>query len=115
MKMIYMTLKVGEPPVIHNEEVADTYQLVSGAVEGYIEALRISETCVLWINEEGKIHDLKPNFMLTDRAGNQVDYVSGNVIFTGVTEEGDTVSLSEEDIALIQERFTDRFHFKHYA
>lgn len=113
--MVYMTMKVGEQPVLHNEEVADTYELVREAVGGYIEALRMSDTCVLWINEEGKLDELEPNFILTDRAGNQIDFVAGNVIFTGTNEEGETVSLSEEDIELIQERFTDRLHMKYYA
>ena len=113
--MIYMTTKVGEQPELHNEEVADTYELIRNSVGGYIEALRLSETCTLWINEEGKLNDLEPNFFLTDRAGNKVDVVVGNVIFTGIDEEGDTVGLSQEDIELIQERFTNRVELKFYA
>jgi hypothetical protein len=113
--MIYMTMKVGEQPELHNKEVEDTYELIRNAVEGYIEALRLSETCTLWINEEGKINELEPNFFLLDRAGNRVDYVAGNVIFTGVDENGDTVSLSEEDVKLIEERFVSRVALMYYA
>jgi hypothetical protein len=117
-KMKFMTMKVGEQPELKEYEIEqenDTYEIVRTAVGGYIEALRLSDTCTLWINEEGKINELEPNFILTDRAGNQVDFVVGDVIFTGVDEEGYTVGLSQEDIELIQERFTDRFHMKFYA
>lgn len=117
-KMQFVILKVGQQPELKEFEIKqenDTYEIVRNAVGGYVEALRLSDTCTLWLNEEGKLNELEPNFILTDRAGNQVDFVVGDVIFTGVDEEGYTVSLSKEDIELIQERFTDRFHMKYYA
>lgn len=116
--MTFMTMKAGEQPELQEFEIKtenDTYEVVREAVGGYVEALRLSDTCVLWINEEGKLNNLEPNFYLMDRAGNKVDVVVGNVIFTGVNEEGSTVGLSQEDIELIQQRFTNRIEFKYYA
>lgn len=117
-KLKVITMEVGKQPELKVLEVKsenDTYEIVSKAVGGYVEALRLSETCTLWLNEEGKLNDLEPNFFLLDRAGNRVDVVVGNVIFTGVDSEGYTVSLSEEDIKLIEERFENRIEMKFYA
>lgn len=113
-----LTMKVGEMPQLRVVDVSGeggTYELLRKSVGGYIEALTVTDTCTLWINEEGKLIELEPNFILTDRVGNIIDFIAGDVIFTGIDEEGNTVSLSEEDLEVIQERFTDRFHFKYYA
>ncbi|MBL5830871.1 DUF3846 domain-containing protein [Bacillus sporothermodurans] len=117
-KMTFMVVKAGLPPVIEQFEVKseqDTYNIIKNAVGGYVEALRLSDTCTLWVNEEGKINDLKPNFQLLDRAGIPQDYVVGNVIFTGVDDNGSTVGLTEEDLKLIEKRFISRTAFQYNA
>lgn len=117
-KMTFMVVKAGLPPVFEQFEVKseqDSYNIIKNAVGGYIEALRLSDTCTLWVNEEGKIHDLKPNFQLLDRAGTPQDYVCGNVIFTGVDNNGETVGLTEEDMKLIEKRFITRTNFQFYV
>lgn len=55
----------------------------------------------MWINEEGKMHNLSPNLALTD-GDKVVDVVMGDVFFTAHDGEGNTVGLSEFDIDLIR-------------
>lgn len=42
-------------------ETINSYQFVSGIVEGYVEAMRVRQDIVVWLNEEGKLQDLTPN------------------------------------------------------
>ena len=112
-----ITMEAGKQPELRLIKVKDEYstsELISASVNGYIEALRLSETCTLWINEEGKLQGLEPNFLLTDTDGNTMDIVVGNVIFTGLDCEGNVVSLTDEDIELINDRFENRVKMKYY-
>jgi len=108
-----ITVATGEMPVLRpNWEYSR--ENMKNAVNGWLEAVRISETAVLWINEEGMINDLPVNFFLLDESEVPVSRIHGNVIFTGLDEAGNTVGLKPEDIELIERRFVNRAGFVHY-
>ena len=80
-------------------------------VGGYIEAVRVTDSITLWINEEGKLEGLEPNFHLCRMNGMPYDLVVGDVLIAGTDEEGNTVSLTDDEIKEVQERFLSRRHF----
>jgi hypothetical protein len=52
----------------------------------------------LWVNEEGKFNGCRPNFQIF----NGQDIVMGPVFFASNDDEGDTVSLSDEQVAVVR-------------
>ena len=78
----------------------ETFQKIVG---GYIECVR-EEGFDIIINEEGKLMDLEPNFVI---AGG--DYIAGTAIFSGVNySEGEFKSLSDSQIKFISKIFSRR-------
>ena len=76
-------------------------------VGGWVQAIDLSETVVLWCNEEGKLINLPHNPYaqeLWDEAyGVKTDYIVGDVVITGGTDnEGNTLGLSEADLAAVK-------------
>ena len=100
--MHVMKVDVGELPAYDKMEY--TYESIRDYVGGYIEAIRIRDDIVMWINEEGKILELPFNFALGYK-GRIYDYVVGNAIFTGVDETGETIELSQEMARFILHSF----------
>jgi hypothetical protein len=85
----------------------DDYKTSQELVGGYIERLMIDDEIDLWLNEEGKLNGLQPNFNLV-RNDKVIDVVVGDVFFASHDDEGNTTSLTEEMISRIQKRFQDR-------
>lgn len=81
-----------------DEYSLDDYQKIVG---GYIEGVTIGEDIIMYCNEEGKILGLPVNNIATDyvksvRPFN--DYICGNVVFTKIDKEGDSTTLTLDDI-----------------
>ena len=83
-------------------------------VDGYIEAIRITENIVLWVNEEGLLKELPFNFYLTNTDGEPISPIVGDAFFAGINAEGDNVSLTDDDLKILEERFISRRFFKQY-
>lgn len=92
----------------------NTLEAMQEIVGGYIEAVRITENIVLWVNEEGLLKQLPLNFYLSNSSGEPISPIVGDVLFTGVDSEGDNISLTDDDIKLIESRFINRKLLKHY-
>ena len=95
--------KVGEK--LNFSTMEHSLENMHKAVNGYIEAVRLTDTLVMWVNEEGKLHEdakNKINFLLVDGRGNTLDTIVDDVLFTGLDAYGDTVSLSEDDVVFLQ-------------
>jgi len=78
------------------------------SVGGWIQAIQLSDTLVMWLNEEGKMESLPHNAIAQwywDMAfGPETDYIVGNVVFTGgVDNEGETIGLTEEQVATLSD------------
>jgi len=71
------------------------------AVGGYVQAIGLREDVVMWLNEEAKIERLPHNpvgqTFWNEVYGADTDYIQGNAVFTGGTDEhGETLPLSED-------------------
>lgn len=91
------------------KEIDNTLGTLQQIVGGYIEIPYLSEVFAkngidIIINDEGKfIEGLKPEIAVVKDGTNEVlDVVMGNCIFASHDEEGNTVSLNEVQIMIIQ-------------
>lgn len=92
--MIAVIKNVGQPFEV--KEVPNDYETLKNTVAGWIEAVNVGKNVNCWINEEGKLIPLPLNFYL-----NHIS-IHGNAIFTGMTRSGDTVGLTEDQIAYVK-------------
>jgi Domain of unknown function (DUF3846) len=84
-----LTCKIGEMPQV--EIIENTLANLQKFVSGYIELVYV-EGIAMIINEEGKIQNLKPNFILSS-----YDVIVGDVLFVGNTGE-EFASISDDEI-----------------
>lgn len=84
------------------------YEFLSNSVGGWIEMVRLErelEGMIIWVNEEGKIDGLPYNDQATlvwELSYGQTDIIVGNAVITGDTdEEGETTSLTDEQVAKV--------------
>jgi hypothetical protein len=83
-----------------------SYEVISGAVGGYIEAITFEPTITMWGNEEAKLNKLPYNHKATSLwrfyFGN-TDLIAGDVVITGGADsEGDSNGLSMADTNKLQ-------------
>lgn len=79
------------------------------AVDGWVQAVDLSPTLTMWLNEEGKLNGLPFNPFATwlwEEVYGSTDFIVGDVIFTGGTgEEGETLGLDEEIANKLRKEF----------
>jgi hypothetical protein len=107
-----MVVKADSEALTVTEHFEHSLENLQKAVGGYIEAVRITDSIVMWVNEEGKLNDLAPNFNLNGVGDMLLDVVVGDVVITGCNGEGDTLSLSYDNVEELKKRFTNRRNFK---
>jgi hypothetical protein len=98
MKVVLVV--VNKDPVI--TEIDNSLKGLQAVVGGYIESVSLSpyeHQLVLICNEEGKLIGLPPNRLL----GN--DIIMGTFFITKANDEGDFVSLDDDDLVLIQKNY----------
>lgn len=78
--------------------IPDTLEALHQEVEGYIEAVSLSPTAVIIVNEEGKLQGLPPNRRFYG------DILAGNILIVGRRGE-DLISLTPEQIAQYTKQF----------
>ncbi len=84
---------------VFDDETA--YKVISGAVGGYIEAVRVQPNLVMWVNESGLLENLEPNevgcLAYLVAFGSLRSPIVGDVIFTGAEdEEGNSLGVDAE-------------------
>lgn len=84
-------------------EIDNTLEALQNAVNGYIEALRVSKKAVLIVNEEGKLkgHGIC-RFVYTSRWHDQV---VGNILIVGVDGE-EFCDLNKKQIDFFMKQFS---------
>ncbi len=90
--------KPGEAPYI--TEIDEGLEALQKQVGGLIECVYEleKENINIWINEEGKILELDPNFIIYQGT----DFIVGPAVFLGFAPEtGETISLTEEQISKV--------------
>jgi hypothetical protein len=80
---------------------ADGLQVLQTAVGGWVQAIDLDDELTMWLNEEGKLVGLAHNpyaqLAWDKRFGAHTDYMVGDVVFTGGTdEEGATLGLDQD-------------------
>jgi hypothetical protein len=111
-KIRVMLVKADSDVLTVTDHFEHSLENMQKAVGGYIEAVRVTDDIVMWLNEEGKLNDLEPNFNLNGVGGLAIDVVVGDVVITGTNEEGDTTSLTAENVEELKKRFTNRRNFQ---
>ena len=107
--MKILVKKVGEPcevKEVEKLELEDMQELVGGLVECMRIDFGVDDYPVfadVWLNEEGKINNLNPNFALFNEDG-IVDVVVGDV-FIADSRDGETIGLSDEQAKVIPQVF----------
>jgi hypothetical protein len=86
-----------------------TLDALQAAVGGWVQAVDLTDTLTLWVNEEGKMVGLPYNpyaqALWNDTYGRGTDYLVGNAVITGGTDEdGETLGLDDESIAAVKAR-----------
>ena len=85
-------------------ELGKSYDFLREGVEGWLECVSLGNGIDMWLNEEGKILELPINYnatMLWQASYGYSDVMCGNAILTSSNEDGETVGLSEEQVAYI--------------
>lgn len=92
-----------------NVEFEHSLQNLQSFVGGYIEIPHISKVLYqngidMIINEEGKLVGLPTTAILTD--GSKVcETIQGNILFASHDDEGNTIGLSDEQVAVLKDMF----------
>lgn len=92
-------IEVGEPPQI--KEIANELDSLQEEVGGLIECVYLGDGCLAIVNEEGKINGMQPNRRLGK------DIICGPFFICGDSEDGDFISLGEEEIENYSKHFAD--------
>jgi hypothetical protein len=115
-KIRVVTLKANSNELVVNEEFEHSLENMQKSVGGYIEAITLSHDpktdrmVTVWLNEEGKIRGLQPNFAMIQKSDNKLlDVIVGDVLITSTDEEGSTVGLTDEELELVKEQFNMNF------
>jgi uncharacterized protein (DUF736 family) len=90
--------RVGQEPTV--ESIDDSLSGMQSIVGGYIETVYLDGEIILVCNEEGKMTGLPANRSLRG------DVIMGDCFITAANEEGDFVSLTDEQMKKAMEVFT---------
>jgi hypothetical protein len=87
-------------PVLPANGATFTLEEMQRMVGGHIEALRLGDGTILWLNEEGKLYGLPFNPIANELAhlGSDIaldDYVVGNAILATAEESGENDEADE--------------------
>lgn len=107
MKITVLIKQPGKPARV--SEIENTLQSFQEVIEGNLEALPLSYDVLLshipdicaFCNDEGKINNMKANFLIGNLFNGCYDVICGPAVFAGVEDE-DTVSLTEKQISMIK-------------
>ena len=84
-------------------EIDNTLDALQGAVGGYIEHVKLTDTVGIICNEDGKFNGSDPNFAVASMA----DVIMGTALFVGEGEE-DFTDLNDADTAILMLLLTER-------
>jgi hypothetical protein len=81
-----------------------TLKSLQSSVGGFVQPLTLAPDFIMWCNEEGKLLNLPHNpyaqFFWDAKHGSNIDYIVGDVVFTGGNdEEGGLLSLPIKRVA----------------
>ena len=99
---VAISLTASDVAKTHLFEIGNSYDMIRESVNGWIECVRLNKGIDMWVNEEGKMLDLAYNPTATaiywTNFGFMSDVIMGDVIFTSCDDEGETTSLTMEQV-----------------
>lgn len=99
MKIRVVVVPVGQQTEVR--EVESSLDAMQGLVGGLIQSVPYGNGLDLICNDEGKLIGLEPNRPIF----NGQDYVFGQFFFCRTDEDGETASVTDEDIVRIRREF----------
>lgn len=99
-KIKVLAKKVGEE--LKLVEFEHSYDNMCKIVEGRLEVVGLPKNIDMWLNEEGLLEQKSAN-VITFLKGQQVHQIVGNIFFAGHDDEGETISLTEEQMEWLKE------------
>lgn len=94
-----MRVIVKEPnKALEIREIKDAIEVYHEIVDGFIETVTMNSKLLFICNEEGKLLNLKPNFLYN------YDMIVGTVVFVGYQGEN-FISLTDEQIEYVKSLF----------
>jgi hypothetical protein len=97
-----ITKRVGLP--IQFETIEHTLENMQKIVGGSLDSVWLPENIIMWVDDEGLLKE-SPLNLITYVDGKEVHYIAGDVFFAGIDNEGETISLTEEQMVWIANRF----------
>lgn len=85
-------------------DIKNELKELQSLVEGYIEVVPLEKKYIIICNEEGKLQNLKPNWILRNSKGEMYDMVVGNMIICRETVYGEFADLTDKDIKYLKEK-----------
>lgn len=86
--------------------ISDSLESLQHEVDGYIECIYPWEdNATLICNEEGKINGMELNRPLYSEDGRIVDIIAGPFLIVGFDDDGELISLTDEQIATYLRKF----------
>lgn len=87
------------------ENKLEVFQTIVG---GHIEALRIRDDLCCYVNEDGKLLNMRPNFVIGRQYVSKVDIIVGTAVFFRAEDgEDDEISLTLTDILYLDKFLLD--------
>lgn len=88
-------------------EIENTLEAFQTIVGGHIEALRIRDDLCCYVNEDGKLLNMRPNFVIGRQYVSKVDIIVGPAVFFRSDDEGNEVNLTLTDILYLDRRLLE--------
>ena len=88
-------------------EIENTLEAFQTIVGGHIEALRIRDDLCCYVNEDGKLLNMRPNFVIGRQYVSKVDIIVGPAVFFRSDDEGNEVNLTLTDILYLDRLLLD--------
>lgn len=98
-------LKIEPGKIPYEKEINNDLKGIQAEVEGLFECVYLDDNCIAVVNEEGKINGME----LNRRIGN--DIIAGPFFICGDSEEGEFVSLTDEQLNKFTSEYKDIHSF----
>lgn len=89
-------------------DIENTLEAFQAIVGGHIEALRIRDDLCCYVNEDGKLLNMRPNFVIGGQYVSKVDIIVGTAVFFRAEDNEDSeISLTLTDILYLDKFLLD--------
>ena len=94
-------LKIEPGKMPYEKEMVNELEGIQAEVEGMFECVYLDNNCIAVVNEEGKLNGME----LNRRIGN--DIIAGPFFICGDSDDGEFISLTDEQIDVFASEFED--------